>query len=86
MRSIARGGSRIIGRRPVVFAQSPSPDWAKGKFSADSASLRLLLDLFTAEAKRTPREGFFFLSGEDYKKKDSYEKEEGRKAYSLEEC
>ncbi len=24
-----------------IFAQSPSPDWAKGKFSANSASLRL---------------------------------------------
>ncbi len=45
--------------RPVVFAQSPSPDWAKGKFSADSASLRLLLNLFTAEAQRTPRGAFF---------------------------
>ncbi len=54
------------GFRPVVFAQSSSPDWAKGKFSADSASLRLLLDLFT-------------------KQKDSYEKEEGRKAFFLEE-
>ena len=30
------------GFRAVVFAQSPSPDWAKGKFSAHSAPLRLL--------------------------------------------
>ncbi len=43
----------------LVFAQSPSPDWVKQIFSANSASLRLLLNLFTAEAQRTPREGFF---------------------------
>ncbi len=30
-----------LGRRPRVFAQSPSPDWAKVKFSANSAPLRL---------------------------------------------
>jgi hypothetical protein len=73
------------GFRPVVFAQSPSPDWAKQIFSANSASLRLLHNLFTAEAQRTPREGFFCLSGDDDKQKDSSEREEGRKAYSLEE-
>ncbi len=28
------------GFRPVVFAQSPSPDWAKHIFSANSVSLR----------------------------------------------
>ncbi len=32
------------GVRSVVFAQSPSPDWAKQIFSANSASLRLLLN------------------------------------------
>ncbi len=74
------------GFRPVVFAQSPSPDWAKGKFSADSASLRLLLNLFSAEAQWTPREGLFCLSGDDDKQKDSSEREAGRKAYFLEEC
>ena len=31
------------GFRAAVFAQSPSPDWAKMKFSALSASLRLNL-------------------------------------------
>ncbi len=73
------------GFRQVVFAQSPSPDWAKQIFSANSASLRLLLNLFTAEAQRTPREDFFCLSGDDDKQKDSSEWEEGRKAYFLEE-
>jgi hypothetical protein len=43
-----------------------------------------LLDLFTVEARRTQR-GYFLYSGDDDKQKDSYEKEEGRKAYSLEE-
>jgi hypothetical protein len=71
--------------RPVNFAQSPSPDWANEKFSANSASLRLLLDLFTAKAQRTPREGFFCLSGDGNKQEDSYEKEKGRKAFFLEE-
>jgi hypothetical protein len=73
------------GFRRVVFAQSPSPDWAKQKFSANSASLWLLLNLFTAEAQRTPREGLFCLSGDDHKQNDSTEWEEARKAYSLEE-
>jgi hypothetical protein len=73
------------GFRPVVFAQSPSPDWAKQIFSANSASLRLLLNLFTAEAQRTPREGFFCLSGDDDKQKDSSEREPGRKAFFFEE-
>jgi hypothetical protein len=41
--------------------------------------------LFTAEAQRTPREGFFCLSGDDDKQKDSSEREEGRKAFFLEE-
>ncbi len=68
------------GFRPVVFAQSPSPDWAKQIFSATSASLRLLLNLFTAEAQRTPREGFFCLSGDDDKQKDSSEWEEAWRA------
>ncbi len=39
------------GYRPVDFAQSPSPDWAKQIFSANSASLRLLLKFFTAEVQ-----------------------------------
>ncbi len=33
----------VLGRRPRIFAQSSSPDWAKGKFSANSASLRLII-------------------------------------------
>jgi hypothetical protein len=61
--------------RPVVFAQSPFPDWAKQIFSANSASLRLLLNVFTSEAQRTPREGIFCWSGDDDKQKDSSERE-----------
>jgi hypothetical protein len=37
------------------------------------------------EPQRTPREGFFCLSGDDDKQKDSSEWEEGRKAFFLEE-
>jgi hypothetical protein len=35
-----------------------------------------LLDVFTAEAQRTPSGGIFCLSGDDDKQKDSSEREE----------
>ena len=69
------GGLPFIALSPVVFAQSPSPDWAKGKFSADSVSLRLLLNLFTAEAQDAEG-GIFCLSGDDDKQKDSSKREQ----------